>query len=262
MKLSIIVPCYNEVDNIGKLQYELLPIVKSLVGGEIAPGEYCAEAEIILVDDGSQDGTLAALVEVFGIPHTTPVPVRIVPHTTNMGLGAAIRTGMRHATGDVIVTTDSDGTYEFRTISKLLRCLLPDVDLVTASPYHPQGGVDNVPGYRLILSRGSSLIYRILVDWQIHTYTALFRAYRRRVIEHVMHEADGFLGGTELLVKAILAGFHVAEYPTVLHSRAHGVSKAKLWRTTQAHLQFQARVFGHRLRGRPWPSHTTIGEQQ
>jgi dolichol-phosphate mannosyltransferase len=169
---------------------------------------------------------------------------------------------MRHATGDVVVTTDSDGTYEFRTIPELLGHLLPKVDLVTASPYHPAGGVDNVPGYRLVLSTGSSLIYRILVDWRIHTYTALFRAYRRRVIEHVMHEADGFLGGTELLVRAMLAGYQVAEYPTVLHSRAHGASKAKLWRTTQTHPKFQARVLAYRLGRRSWPSFTGVGEQQ
>jgi len=262
MRLSIVVPCYNEADNVPKLQHELLPVVERLIGSEAIPGELCAEAEVVVVDDGSRDGTLAALTDVFGAPNIPPVPVQVVAHGTNLGLGAAIRTGMRRATGDVIVTTDSDGTYQFRTIPELLGCLLPNVDVVTASPYHPRGGVDNVPGYRLVLSMGSSLIYRILVDWRVHTYTALFRAYRRRVIEHVMHDADGFLGGTELLVKAMLAGYEVAEYPTVLHARAHGVSKAKLWRTTQAHLQFQASVLRYRLGGKPWPCSAALGEQR
>jgi dolichol-phosphate mannosyltransferase len=261
MRLSVVVPCYNEVDNVGKLQHELLPVVKSLIGTEAVPGERCTEVEVVLVDDGSQDGTLAAFTDAFGDAALTPIPVKIIPHGINRGLGAAVRTGLRHATGEIVVTTDSDGTYDFRTIPDLLGHLLPQVDIVTASPYHPGGGIDNVPGYRIFLSKGSSTIYRVLVDWRIHTYTALFRVYRRRVIEHITYDADGFLGGTELLVKAMLAGYQVAEFPTVLHSRAHGVSKAKLWRTTQAHLQFQARVLAYRLGGRPWPaSYAAVGE--
>ena len=262
MKLSVIIPAYNEVDNIGKLRDELLPVIRGLVGAAVVPGERCEAAEVIIVDDGSRDGTLSALHATFD--RADPgVAVHIIAHGQNRGLGAAIRTGLRHATGEVLVTTDSDGTYAFQTIPALLAHLLPQVDIVTASPYHPGGGVDNVPGYRLILSKGSSLIYRVLVDRHVHTYTALFRAYRRRVVEQVMHEADGFLGGTELLVRAMLAGYQVAEFPTVLHARAYGVSKAKLWRTTRTHLQFQARVLAYRLGARPWPtSYAAVGEQQ
>ncbi len=147
----------------------------------------------------------------------------------------------------MIVTTDSDGTYRYTEIPSLLSHLTVDVDVVTASPYHPAGGVAGVPGYRLVLSRGSSLIYRILVDRHVHTYTSLFRAYRRSVIEHVSFASNGFLAGTELMVKAMLAGYRVAEYPTVLYSRVYGVSKAKLARTIVAHLRFQGRVLLSRL---------------
>lgn len=263
MKLSIVVPCYNEIDNIGKLDQELLPILQSLLGTEVVPEEICSSVEMVLVDDGSADGTLDALNRTFSERSLEAVTTQVIAHGHNRGLGAAIRSGMQHATGNVIITTDSDGTYRFGEISALLACLKPDVDIVTASPYHPNGGVDNVPRYRLILSQGSSLLYRIVVDWHIHTYTALFRAYRRRVIVQVMHTDDGFLGGTELMVKAMLAGFRVAEYPTVLHSRVHGVSKAKLARTIRAHLRFLARTLSDRLGGgiRTTPF-GTIGEQQ
>ena len=119
--------------------------------------------------------------------------------------------------------------------------------MVTASPYHPQGGVAGVPAYRLILSQGSSILYRILVNWRIHTYTALFRAYRRGVVDNVLFKADGFLAGTEILVNGMLMGYKAAEYPTVLHSRVHGASKAKIMRTIRAHLGFQFQVLRHRL---------------
>jgi len=79
----------------------------------------------------------------------------------------------------------------------------------------------------------------------------LFRAYRRALIDGVPFQASGFLAGTEILVKALLLGFRAAEYPAVLHSRAAGVSKAKLSRTTLAHMGFQLRIVLHRLGLRP-----------
>jgi len=238
MDVSIVVPCYNETESIPKLRQEFWPAALALAASR--------SVEVIFVDDGSRDGTAPALEEAFG-GASAPVAVRIERHPVNRGLGAAMRTGLAAARGDLVVTTDCDGTYTFAEIPDLLAYLTPDVDIVTASPYHPAGGVGGVPAYRLLFSRGSSLIYRSLVDWRLHTYTSLFRAYRRQVIEEVSFESDGFLAGTELLVKAMLLGYRVAEYPTVLHARQAGVSKAKLARTIQAHLAFLARVLGHRL---------------
>ncbi len=245
--LSIVLPCYNEVDNVQKMESELLPIVEQLVGSKIAHVGEIHSVEVIFVDDGSTDGTLAALQTVLGDISRPGIKICFVQHQVNRGLGAALRTGLASAHGDVIVTTDSDGTYKFTEIPALLAYLTENIAIVTASPYHPDGGVANVPTYRLILSRGSSLLYRLIVDRHVHTYTALFRAYRREVTDCITHESDGFLGGTELLVKAILSGFRVAEYPTVLYSRVYGTSKAKLLRTIRAHLNFQATVILYRL---------------
>jgi dolichol-phosphate mannosyltransferase len=239
MDLSIVIPCYNEVENVTKIQRELFPVVTQLAKRQLL--------EVIFVDDGSTDGTWQALSEAFGHDRPRNVLVRFERHQVNRGLGAALRTGFAAARGDIVVTTDSDGTYEFSEIPKLLSCLGPGVDLVTASPYHPDGGVEGVPAYRLILSRGSSTIYRALVDRHLHTYTSLFRAYRRQVIKYVSFEDDGYLSGTELLVNGILMGYRVAEYPAVLHVRAFGASKAKVARTILAHLRFQGRVVLHRL---------------
>jgi dolichol-phosphate mannosyltransferase len=162
-------------------------------------------------------------------------------------LGAALRTGFAHARGDVIVTTDSDGTYPFTNIPAMLSLLQPGVDIVTASPYHPRGGVDGVPAYRIVVSKGASLIYRLLLDPHLHTYTAMYRAYRREVVECIPTTSDGFLMVTELLVGALMAGYRVVEYPATLRVRRYGQSKARVWRITRAHLRFQARVLMQRL---------------
>lgn len=245
MDLSIIIPCYNEIENVQKLRDEFFPVASRLAETRTV--------EVIFVDDGSTDGTLETLQGTFKPEDYPEIQLRFEKHDHNRGLGAAVRTGFRASRGEIVLTTDSDGTYRFQEIIPLLECLAPGIDLVTASPYHPKGGVENVPGFRLLFSKSSSLLYRLLVNWRIHTYTALFRAYRREVIENVPFSSDGFLAGTEILVNSMLTGYRVAEYPSVLHSRAAGVSKAKIARTIRAHLGFQWRIFLYRLSLAPLP---------
>jgi dolichol-phosphate mannosyltransferase len=234
MDLSIVIPCYNEQAGVPRLRRDLLPVVAELAATRAV--------EVVLVDDGSQDGTWPALQLAFGSLRLPQIRFRPERHAVNRGLGAALRTGFAASSGDIVITADSDGTYDWTLLPSLLACLTPGVDLVTASPYHPDGGVAGVPAYRLLFSRGSSLLYRLLVDWRLHTYTSLLRAYRRPVIDEIAFESDGFLAGTELMVKAMLSGYRAAECPAVLRSRAAGVSKARLARTTWAHLRFLGQV--------------------
>lgn len=247
MKLSVVIPCYNEIDNINKLKQELTPVLVGLVGFTSSGNQEIKQVEVIFVDDGSVDDTFAALRKAFDGSENPAITYSFFRHETNRGLGAALRTGFQASTSEVIVTTDSDGTYRFSTIPNLLACLEPDVAIVTASPYHPEGEVVGVPAYRIFLSRGSSLIYRFLVSSRIHTYTALFRAYRREIIKSIEFKANDYLGATELMVKAMLRGYRVAEYPAALHRRAFGVSKARLLRTILSHLRFQIAILFHRL---------------
>ena len=239
INLSILIPCYNEDLSIEHLASELHPVLHDLRAGG-------ASVEVVFVDDGSSDGTWSAL-QILAARLAPVAQVRLQRHPANRGLGAAVRTGFAACRGDVVVTTDSDSTYRFTEIPALLARLTPDVSIVTASPYHPEGSVAGVPPYRLVLSRGSSFIYRALVDPRIYTYTALFRAYRADVIRNVDFQSNGFLAIAELLVNAMLCGYKVAEYPTVLHSRVAGTSKAKLLRTIAAHLRFHARIVGRRV---------------
>ncbi|MGL4651346.1 MAG: glycosyltransferase family 2 protein, partial [Caldilineaceae bacterium] len=186
--LSIVIPCFNEEESLPALRTTLLPVARQLLGARVGGLEPVTAVEVILVDDGSRDNTWLVMRDTFGTLDEAQIAFRLERHAQNQGLGAAIRTGFAAAKGDVVVTTDSDGTYRFETIPALLALLTPGVEIVTASPYAPGGGIDNVPGYRLVLSKGSSLLYRLLVDWRVHTYTALFRAYRRDVIQRTPFE--------------------------------------------------------------------------
>ncbi|MCC6177934.1 MAG: glycosyltransferase family 2 protein [Chloroflexi bacterium] len=227
MDVSIVIPCRDEAENVPLLKRELHPVVAEL--------RRTLEVEIVLVDDGSTDGTGDLLESAF----LDDTQVRVVRHERGMGPGAAIRTGFAHSTGAIAVTTDCDASYPFALIPNLIGLMSHGVDIVTASCYHPLGGVENVPAYRIFLSRAASHIYQTLLDRRIHTYTCLFRAYRREVIECVEFQADGFLGVTELLANAILAGFTVRELPCVLRARRYGASKARVARIIASHLMFQ-----------------------
>lgn len=237
LDLSLIIPCYNEAEGIPAMQTRLKEIVPQLCAAQTV--------ELVLVDDGSSDNTYQLLQSAFGSwPN-----VRIVQHERNRGLGQALRTGFANARGAIIVTCDSDGTYPFREIPAMLALLRPGVAIVTASPYHPDGGVENVPAYRVWLSKSASQLYRMIVGRGIHTYTAMFRAYRRDVIECIPTSADGFLMVTQLLVEASLAGYQVVEYPTVLRVRQYGQSKAKVLRITRSHLAYMRDVLFRRFSG-------------
>ena len=235
MFLSLVIPCFNETDSITQMHEQLSAIRPEL--------ERRGTFELVLVDDGSSDDTFHQLSASFA----TWDNVTVVKHDRNRGLGQALRTGFTYARGEIVVTTDSDGTYPFTTIPAMLDLLTPGIDIVTASPYHPHGGVDGVPAYRLVFSKGASLLYRILLDPELHTYTAMYRAYRREVIERIPTTADGFLMVTELLVNALLVGYHAAEFPAVLRVRQYGQSKAKVWRIMRSHLRFQAQVLRRRI---------------
>ena len=239
--VSLIIPCCNEADGLSALEAALIPLIARLADLGVV--------ETILIDDGSTDETWSLLQQL-----TARVPnVHIVRHRTNYGLGAALRTGLSHARGDIVVTTDADGTYPFEEIPALIACLTPETAIVTASPYHPNGGVDGVPPWRLFLSKGASRCYRVVLrghDSSVHTYTSLFRAYRREVLPYIMPEHEGFLAVAEILVRGTLTGLKIAEYPTVLRARRYGQSKARVFSITLTHLGFLARLLTHRVRVR------------
>lgn len=235
-RLSLVIPCFNEVEGIPQLCARLRPVLADL-GHE-------RELELVFVDDGSTDGTAQAIAQ-----HAAGLPYRVVTHARNQGLGAALRTGLAAATGDEIVTLDSDCTYDPADVPALLAALRAGADVVTGSPYHPDGEVVGVAGWRLTLSRTLSRFYWLLVPQHLYTYTSCFRAYRRGSIRDLETLDDGFLAVTQLLVRSILRGERVVEWPATLTTRRFGQSKIRVVQVSLSHLRYLVRVAWMRLRG-------------
>jgi len=229
-RLSVVVPCYDEVDSIGVLAEGLARLRQAL------SARY--ETEIVLVDDGSSDATWQVLADEFG--HDPDV--RRVRHERNQGIAAAIATGIRAATAEIVASLDADCTYDPLQICQLLERLTDGVDMVVASPYHPAGRVEGVPPWRLTLSQLASRLYALVMQNQLHTYTSCVRVYRKSSVVDLPINERGFVGIVELLWQLDRRGGKIAECPAVLTVRKTGHSKMKLARTTCVHLSFLARV--------------------
>ena len=235
-KLSLIIPCYNEEEGIPHLVEELRPVVQDL------EQEY--SVELIFIDDGSTDKTNALLHEHFGQNGQT----RILKHEQNKNLGAALKTGFAQASGDVVAALDSDCTYSPQLLKTMLGMMDSTTDIVTVSPYHPDGKVNNVPAYRIFLSKSVSRIYRVLLGSKLYTYTAMVRVYRKDVIKNIKFQSDSFLGVTELMIRAILRGYKVKELPAELNVRAFGASKMKTLGVIMDHLKLISRILVHKAK--------------
>ena len=148
-EISVVIPCYNEEAALPYLANTLRSVEANLA-------ENGYQANFIFVDDASQDATLDKLHELFGEREN----VRIVRHEINQGVAAGIMTGLRTAETEIVCSMDCDCTYDPHELVKMLPLLTENVDLVTASPYHAEGGVRNVPEWRLFLSKGASWLYR------------------------------------------------------------------------------------------------------
>ena len=136
----------------------------------------------------------------------------------------------------------ADCTYDPHELVHMLPLLEKDVDLVTASPYHRDGGVRNVPSWRLFLSRGASFLYRRVLRSKLDTYTSCFRVYRRDAFTDLYLSESGFLGVAEMLGRVDLSGGNIVEFPAVLEVRLFGISKMKTAKTILGHLKLLSRL--------------------
>jgi dolichol-phosphate mannosyltransferase len=224
--ISLVIPVFNEEDGIAQLR-ERLACVRAM-------WRETADVEFVFVDDGSSDNTQHVLRKVFGTDSLS----QILIHGANRGIGAAFRTGFARSRGSIVCTIDADCSYGPENLPRLTRALEEQAaDIAVASPYHPQGTVEGVPWWRLVLSKSCSVFYRLVAPVRLHTYTSVFRAYRKNVLETVAFQEDGFVSATEILILAAEQGYGITEVPMTLHARKIGQTKMRVLRTIRGHLR-------------------------
>jgi len=233
--LSLVVPCFNEIEGLEPLRRQLEDL-QTRCSGQI-------DLEVILVDDGSKDGTDVELSRVFDA-----VPwVKVLLHHRNCGVAEAILTGIKASRQEFVASMDADCTYAPIQLLQLWGCMDDGISMVTASPYHPDGCVEGVPAWRLALSMGASRVYRAVTGSPIHTFTSCFRIYRRRDFDGLQLKNPGFVGIAEMFWWIKQHGGSIREVPATLTTRKTGFSKMRTLPVIWAHLQLILRIAWERF---------------
>ncbi|WP_432669803.1 polyprenol monophosphomannose synthase [Mycolicibacterium fortuitum] len=210
----VIIPTYNEREN--------LPLIVGRVH------HACPEVHILVVDDGSPDGT-GQLADELAL--ADPDRVHVMHRTSKAGLGAAYLAGFAWGLGrgySVLVEMDADGSHAPEELNRLLDAVDAGADLAIGSRYVPGGTVRNWPVRRLVLSKTANTYSRLLLGVGIHDITAGYRAYRREVLEKIdlsAVDSKGYCFQIDLTWRAINNGFKVVEVPITFTERELGVSK-------------------------------------
>jgi dolichol-phosphate mannosyltransferase len=223
--LSVICPAFNEAENLVRFPAELIPVLNGLG----------RSYEIVVVDDGSADDTAKVAAELGP-------PVRLIKHDRNRGLGAAIRTGIAAARGELVVTLDTDLTFSPTLIPALLeRFDRGDVDFVSGSP-GLAGYAKEIPAYRVFVGKAATVVYTLLLGAPVTSVSPIFRLYRRQDLLALDLRAVGFDINAEILFGLIRAKKRFAEIPAPLTQRIHGTSSLNYAREMRRHARLVLRM--------------------
>jgi glycosyltransferase involved in cell wall biosynthesis len=204
--LSIFFPAYNDSGTIASL----------VIAARQAARQICADFEIIVVDDGSADGTSEIADE---LARTYP-EVRVVHHARNRGYGGALRTGISQSRKELIFYTDGDGQYDPGELASLWRRLSPEVDLVNGYKISRSD-----PWHRIVIGRLYHHTVARLFGIPLRDIDCDFRLMRRAIFDRVTLAHNSGVICLEMMKKIHDAGFRIAEVPVHHYHRAFGRSQ-------------------------------------
>src|SRR6266851_465583 len=212
MKTLIIIPTYNEIDNLSPLLGEIF--------------SYAPDADVLVVDDNSPDGTGKLADEI----HNENGGVEVLHRPGKQGLGTAYIAGFKYAIEhgyDVAFEMDADFSHDPHYLPDFLKAI-ENADLVIGSRYIAGGGTPNWSFLRRLISGGGNIFARIVLGVPVHDCTAGFRCYRRQVLESIdldTIQSQGYAFQVELAYRTTRKGFRVVEPPIVFMDRRGGKPK-------------------------------------
>lgn len=213
MIVTVVLPTYNEVDN-------LRPMLRRL--REVLP-----DVRIVIADDNSPDGTGRLADECARDMGN----IDVLHRPGKQGLGNAYRHGFAHILSsdvDVIVTMDVDFSHDPAAIPSMLAAIEAGADAVVGSRYVRGGSTVNWPLHRRLLSKWGNVYTAAILGARVRDCTSGFRAYRASALRSIAPEttrADGYAFLTELVLRLVRAGRSVVEVPITFKEREHGTSK-------------------------------------
>ncbi|MFN2532162.1 MAG: glycosyltransferase family 2 protein [Pyrinomonadaceae bacterium] len=204
--ISVFFPTFNDEKTIGAIIAEVSTLLPTLTD----------DYEVIVINDGSTDSTGDVVSEIARV-----LPgIRLISHHENQGYGAALRSGFRHASKDLIFYTDGDGQYDVRELSGLLPLMTPDCHVVNgykvkrADPFH-----------RVILGSLYNGVARLLFRLRIRDVDCDFRLIRRSALEGIHLSSSSGVICVEMIYRLQSAGCIFAESPVRHYQRPYGKSQ-------------------------------------
>ena len=228
-ELSLVFPVFDEERNIGRLLDEALALAPRLA----------EEFEIVVVDDGSRDGSAAV---VDRLRERDP-RIRLLRHVSNRGYGAALRAGLREARGELVFFSDADLQFDLDELATLLRHAR-EFDVV-AGYRKPRRD----PWGRLVLAWGWGWLVNRLFGLGVRDIDCAFKVFRRPVLEAIPLASVGAFINTEILVRARQAGFRIHQVPVSHRRRRHGRQSGARPRVILRALLELASLYGELRRG-------------
>ncbi len=212
MKSIIIIPTYNEKENIERLIEQITKLNRDF--------------HVLIIDDNSPDGT-GRIADGLAQKHSE---VSVIHRSGKLGLGTAYIAGFKYGVEnnyDLVFTMDADFSHQPKYLIDLLE-KAKEYDLVIGSRYIKDGGIKNWPLPRLILSRGANIYVRMVTGLPIFDSTGGFNCYRSKVLEKIDLDSvisDGYAFQIEIKYNLWEKGFSIKEVPITFIDRTRGTSK-------------------------------------
>ena len=208
MKLSVIMPVHNEESTID----EVISLVRAVDLGGIG-------IEVVVVDDASTDGTAARLEAYRSEPG-----ISVLSHEVNRGKGAAIRTGLAHVTGDMVIIQDADLEYDPSDYSRLIKPIVEgDADAVYGSRF--MGSIENMALPNLIANKLLAWAATVLFGKRITDEATCYKVFKTDVLRSFDLECERFEFCPEVTAKTLRRGYRLQEIPIAYHGRTVAAGK-------------------------------------
>ena len=202
VSISVFFPCYNEQENVGRTVEKALDVMEKLN----------ADFEVIIIDDGSSDGTGQIADEIAGRDGR----VNVVHHEANLGYGAALQSGFKAATKELVFYTDGDGQFDINEMPPLL-ALMEQYDIVSCYRLNRQDSI-----IRKINGWCWTKLICLMFGLKIRDIDCAFKLYKREIFDKIELSSTGALIDAEILARAARKGYRITQKGVHHYPRAAG----------------------------------------